>query len=1062
MKRVVSNDSLLPPRMLDLELPNVNGTKRKSSCVDCGGCLCCCECAMAAAESSEVQRVPLKPVRVHSIRLGEIEAQSVGELFDERSGKLSLPASKAPSSRSLTEASSLKSLKSQKSLVVTKLGNNGNAATIDEEEEVSSEGRLFAGGEDDPKQSPSKALPRSGGGCRHKWASNIHRVHVFTTRILRWVTHLAATNPKITVVSTFLFSFAMLAIGFFTNFEIQVENWYLWPPQTSIAKEHTQWFYYQSEFAYETSYFDMLIHAHGDNVLGVEGVRRTFEAIQAIEELDGYKNGCAWAKIFGDEYYLGQCKIHSVADFWNESLAIFEEQVSNDYEAAVAMSAPTYPSGIFVDEPRVLGKAKRVSEYGADDDSYTRLASAESYLIEFDLPWTNVTEEFEWRCLERIRQLQAEWDEDPNNKFTIEYNSQRSFGDEFFRAIVTDMPLLPFVFVIMSCFCCFVFWKRDRVRSQMLLGVGAVVCIMLSVLTTYGFLFCFGVPFTTVTTMLPFLMFGVGLDDAFIIYGSYNRTDRGLDIIERIMITIDDVGVSITLTTVTSATAFFMGVFSSIPAVSWICQYAGPAIVIDFIYQVTFFIALIVLDERRIAANKLDVCFWSEGPSNDDILPGGTFEDSADSPTHAQLTNSSDASMSDTPKPHPKLQTTDSCLFKPQRQESRKIPKINEKAHFADRFMYWFSKKLLIPRVQTFVVVLFLFVLMGSVCCATRLRQQFNYVDMVPDDSYMKDYHQAQIDYTHRSGVYTYVFFRDVDQSDPAIQDQMMNYVEDLTNSGAIDHYPVYFWLPDFKEYVASNQDTLGNMTFEAQIAEWFKDPTIDDLYGEHVVVDKEDGTVTQSRCVAFIDTDLQNVQAGTDMLTDIRAVDTRQPINHDGRARWAFLTYADDYHILEFYNVVVEELIFTTVMGVVSVSVLAFILIPHWSAVLFVFPFISFLYIDMLGFLYLAGVNINAISYITLIMAIGLMVDFIVHILLRYFESKGTREQRVVETLSTMGASILVGAISTFLGVLLLVFSTSEIIKNIFVSFIGIATFGVLHGLVFLPTILAMIGPEP
>ena len=92
---------------------------------------------------------------------------------------------------------------------------------------------------------------------------------------------------------------------------------------------------------------------------------------------------------------------------------------------------------------------------------------------------------------------------------------------------------------------------------------------------------------------------------------------------------------------------------------------------------------------------------------------------------------------------------------------------------------------------------------------------------------------------------------------------------------------------------------------------------------------------------------------------------------------------------------------------------------------------------------------------------SIGLMVDFIIHILFRYFESKGTREQRVVETLSTMGASILVGAISTFLGVLLLAFSTSAIIKNIFVAFIGLVTFGVLHGLIFLPTLLAMVGPE-
>jgi predicted RND superfamily exporter protein len=99
--------------------------------------------------------------------------------------------------------------------------------------------------------------------------------------------------------------------------------------------------------------------------------------------------------------------------------------------------------------------------------------------------------------------------------------------------------------------------------------------------------------------------------------------------------------------------------------------------------------------------------------------------------------------------------------------------------------------------------------------------------------------------------------------------------------------------------------------------------------------------------------------------------------------------------------------------------------------------------------------------SYITLVMSIGLMVDYLLHVLLKYYESKGSREQRVVEVLSTMGASVLVGGISTFLGVLLLAFSSSVIIQNVFYAFIGLVTFGIAHALVFLPVVLAMVGPE-
>jgi predicted RND superfamily exporter protein len=146
--------------------------------------------------------------------------------------------------------------------------------------------------------------------------------------------------------------------------------------------------------------------------------------------------------------------------------------------------------------------------------------------------------------------------------------------------------------------------------------------------------------------------------------------------------------------------------------------------------------------------------------------------------------------------------------------------------------------------------------------------------------------------------------------------------------------------------------------------------------------------------------------------------------------------------------------------MGVVAVSVIALLFIPHWTAMPFTLVFITFLYIEMLGFLYMSDVQINAISYVTLVMSIGVMVDYIMHILLRYFESCGTRGDRVKETLSTLGASMLLGAISTFLGILCLAFSTSEILRSVFISIIGLIILGSLNGLVFLPVALALIGP--
>jgi hypothetical protein len=133
------------------------------------------------------------------------------------------------------------------------------------------------------------------------------------------------------------------------------------------------------------------------------------------------------------------------------------------------------------------------------------------------------------------------------------------------------------VFIIMSIFTCLVFMKQHKVYSRSLLGLAAVFSVLLSLMSGYGSMFICGVPLTSMTQILPFVIFGIGLDDAYIINCSYSRTNSTKGPVDRVRDTFEDAGASRPLP---QQSPLAWVDFSRIPAV------------FSYFYQVTFCIAL--------------------------------------------------------------------------------------------------------------------------------------------------------------------------------------------------------------------------------------------------------------------------------------------------------------------------------------------------------------------------------------------------------------------------------------------------------------------------------------
>jgi len=676
------------------------------------------------------------------------------------------------------------------------------------------------------------------------WTKFTDFIHRLITRIVVTSAVHAARNPKSYIIGITLLSFVLIATGFSTNFSINTDEQVIYAPFKSKAKEHADWIDNESGFPGSVRIFTVNIHSGGDNVLGYEQMRQVFDVLDEVRNTPGYDHICEQGDYvnFDD---ITTCRIMSFTRFFKHDAAGLDNLYEEAGEAAVieAISADSYENQTPVDD-NILGNAQR--------DENGTLAYVESYMIYFFIPKIDDADALEDRLLANLFQMRQSW-QAKENSLELEFFAMRSYSDEFARAIENDLILLPFAFFLMSGFSCLVFCKWDRVKSRTSLGVGSVVTIVFSLMSSFGLMFTIGVPFTSMTQILPFVVFGVGLDDTFIITGAYFRTDPKKDPVERVRETMEEVGLSISVTTITTMVAFALGAISTIPAIYWLNLYAFPTIMIDFVFQITFFVALLVLDERRLQENRMDCC----------------------------------------PCVKVKIKTED-------RAEDVATENQAPEKSAQERFMAWYAHQLLRPSVKAIVVVVFL--AYAAVCAysTTMLTQEFDFADLLPTDSYVKDFLFSMETYTERVlgiGIY---FRGDFDQMHPDIIQQMIDYVDELSALPQTAAEPPFCWFRDFQNFQNSSlaiHAGTDNMTLQEQIDFAFSVDAIQETYGRHVVRN-EYGIITSSRCYTYLENvDLGVVEQQIDFLNAQRAITARQPINQ-GTNDWSFFTFDQLYFI--------------------------------------------------------------------------------------------------------------------------------------------------------------------
>ncbi|BFU24457.1 Niemann-Pick C1 protein, putative [Entamoeba histolytica HM-1:IMSS-B] len=653
----------------------------------------------------------------------------------------------------------------------------------------------------------------------------------------------------------------------------------------------------------------------------------------------------------------------------------------------------------------------------------------------------------------------------------VAYQAQRSVDDEINRETFTDVLtvlcsyMVMFIYISLSLGNSFYHfnYKTVFVKSRILLGILGIVIVLFSVFTSAGFFSWINVEATLIITeVIPFLVLAIGVDNIFILTNTideqpmYDKDGQYVPVEKRLEHSLMHVGPSMMLASISESLAFFLGYLTSMPAVQSFSLYAGLAIFIDFILQITVYAVLLCYDVKRQESHGLDFIPW--------------------------------------------LQVHDNSLDEQHDFERGSL--IKHLFKYVATFLSYYPVKII---GLFFFIAFFIFSLNYVPKTMLGLPQE----TALPQDSYIQDYFVA-LTYLE-IGPPVYIVVRDG-----------ATYLNETTQSAlcASDNFgcdalsiPNYYdaartidgttfdWIDDYFSWAAQKDccrlDKDGNicpydMPNYTECTPCFtnftdkKRPVPEDFYKyiNRFLTASINETLCSVNGQAYYpdvvwnhingtkETDYSYVNVSrlrlyhTVLVTQDDFIDAMvQAYNISDYMNSIFdvKTFPYAYHYVYFqqYFNIVDLCVMDVCLALAAVFIVVMLLMFDPIVAIMIVLCVLMCVIDLIGIMYLWGVELNAVSCVNLVMSIGITIEFCVHIAHAFLSSpKKTLNDKMKDAVMNMGNNVFVGiTLTKFLGVIVLSLSSGLIfVIYYFRMYFMMLIFGASHGLFFLPILLSLI----
>uniref|UniRef100_A0A8R1DPB4 SSD domain-containing protein n=2 Tax=Caenorhabditis japonica TaxID=281687 RepID=A0A8R1DPB4_CAEJA len=544
---------------------------------------------------------------------------------------------------------------------------------------------------------------------------------------------------------------------------------------------------------------------------------------------------------------------------------------------------------------------------------------------------------------------------------------------------------------------------------------------LMAIATTFGFLFLFGLPFNSITLVMPFLIIGVGCDDVFIIIHAMRKTDKTESLEDQIAETMEEAGPSITVTSATNILSFGIGIATPTPAISLFCLYTCVAVAVDFVYQLTFFVAVLVYEEKRLEKMRKS----QEKPP---------LENGNDGSLKPKQVLSIQQSLRSTAGAHPLPADPNGIVSK-----------------YCRFLKDW--------RTRLFLLLILIGYWTASYHGCKTMEIKMDTTNLIMRNSPLNNIAWIYERFLWSEGQLVLVFVNNPpDLSIESNQHEVLELVNRFeTLPYSMGKNSTSIWLRSFLYQSSLYHNSKG---FYELLQQWLEDPENGGARWNDMLRLGREG----NESIRSID---KFMFATACAMGEDANWSTREKLQKQWRG--VAHEYAHfNVTVFQSYSFYIDQLdsiggttMSTVIWAAITMDLACLLMIPGINSILTSTIAMMSINIGVFGLLSVWHVNLDPITMCTTLMSIGFSVDFTAHISYHYYRNptSWTTDERLADALKAIGWPMIQAASSTLLCMAPLVLNDSYMV-SVFVKTIFLVTvLGILHGIIFLPALLLTSG---